>query len=140
MIFLDLLPSNARDAAVKFDTLEEMADAADQVLAEQPSDVGASLMPPSVLSTSSIACDRCLPSSIVDRTPQFSSVTPPDHLNALRQTPSRRTAAKETDLCYIHVKFGADAHKCADPSFCKMKNVTRPRPSSSASGNGKAGR
>ena len=35
-IFLDLLPANARDAAVKHDTLEGMADAADKVLAEAP--------------------------------------------------------------------------------------------------------
>ena len=36
VIFLDLLPANARDAAVKFDNLEQMAAAADQVLVEQP--------------------------------------------------------------------------------------------------------
>ena len=33
-IFIDLLPANARDAAVKHDVLEDMAEAADKVLAE----------------------------------------------------------------------------------------------------------
>ena len=36
-IFIDLLPANARDAAVKHDLLEDMAEAADKVLAEAPS-------------------------------------------------------------------------------------------------------
>ena len=35
-IFIDLLPANARDAAVKHDLLEDMAEAADKVLAEAP--------------------------------------------------------------------------------------------------------
>ena len=35
-IFIDLLPANARDAAVKHDVLEDMAEAADKVLAEAP--------------------------------------------------------------------------------------------------------
>ena len=33
-IFIDLLPANARDAAVKHESLEDMAEAADKVLAE----------------------------------------------------------------------------------------------------------
>ena len=35
-IFIDLLPANARDAAVKHELLEDMAEAADKVLAEAP--------------------------------------------------------------------------------------------------------
>ena len=35
-IFIDLLPADARNAAVKHDVLEDMAEAADKVLAEAP--------------------------------------------------------------------------------------------------------
>ena len=35
-IFIDLLPANARDAAVKHELLEDMVEAADKVLAEAP--------------------------------------------------------------------------------------------------------
>ena len=35
-IFIDLLPANAKDAAVKHERMEDMAEAADKVLAEAP--------------------------------------------------------------------------------------------------------
>ena len=51
-------------------------------------------------------------------------------------------------LCVIHSKWGKDAYSCADPSSCKLRMFTRPRPprpprKSSAgkpSGNGAAGK
>ena len=41
-IFIDLLPANARDAAVRHELLEDMAEAADKVLAEAPLTAGVS--------------------------------------------------------------------------------------------------
>ena len=55
VIFIDLLPANARDAAVKFSSLEDMATAADEVLAEEP--VPSSSMMAPLPEISHIACD-----------------------------------------------------------------------------------
>ena len=140
VIFLDLLPANARDAAVKFDNLEQMATAADKVLAEQPQG-SVSPVDISPLSVSAVASERRLQpsSSYADLRPApVTDLLPLEQVNALRQRPqSRRAYAKETDLCYIHARFGTDAYKCADLTVCKMKNVSRPRP---PPGNAKAGR
>ena len=141
VIFLDLLPANARDAAVKFNTLEEMADAADQVLAEQP-------LPPadSSLSANAISCDRYVPlyphhdARPLRPEPGTSTPSPlPEQVNVVRHPQSRRAYSRETELCYIHAKFGAEAYKCAAPGSCKMKDISRPRPPAAA-GNSKAGR
>ena len=115
-IFIDLLPPNARDAAVKHDLLEDMALAADKVLAEAPS-----------AST-------------------ISAVLPDDHsvsvLAQVRSTPqpsSRRTQAREASLCYVHARYGKNSFRCASPKTCKMRDVVV-KPEDLASGNAKAGR
>ena len=112
-IFLDLLPANARDAAVKHEVLEDMADAADKVLAEAPTTV----------SEISATCDE---------SPGVSRVFRPT--SAVKKT---------KDICFVHARYGQGAWKCSSPKTCKMKDViSKPSPntSSTASGNVNAGR
>ena len=94
-IFIDLLPTNARDAAVKHELLEDMAEAADKVLAEAPA----------VSSVSAIDC-------VVDGSTNLARV---------QQTPRK---SKDPSLCYIHNHYGREAYKCASPTTCRMKNIT----------------
>ena len=94
-IFIDLLPANARDAAVKHDSLEDMAEAADKVLAEAPA----------ALVVSSLDC----------------AMDGSTHPVQLAQV-SRKS--KDTSLCYIHNHYGRGAFKCASPRMCRMKDIT----------------
>ena len=91
-IFLDLLPDNARDAAVKHDVLEDMADAADKVLAEAPTSG----------TISAVACGGPEQHDIAGVSRQ---VIPPSN--------SRRSQAKDASLCYIHARYGKGSFKCA---------------------------
>ena len=118
-IFIDLLPANARDAAVKHVLLEDMADAADKVLAEAPS-----TMPTSV----NVICDGA-----------------PDWDTTLAQVSCpgpapqpRRSQPKDASLCFIHSRYGKGAFKCASPKTCKMKDAIS-KPDASL-GNANAGR
>ena len=118
-IFIDLLPANARDAAVKHDVLEDMAEAADKVLAEAPA------------------------------TALVTSVTCPLHLEedlnlaqVARSRPQPTSSSKKTpvkDLCYIHINYGRNDFNCASPKTCKMCDVIA-RPDAKAPGNANAGR
>ena len=112
-IFIDLLPANARDAAVKHDLLEDMAEAADKVLAEAP-----------LASTVSVVSSR-----------------EEDDL-ALAQLAKAPTSAKKKDpsLCYVHARYGRGAYRCYSPSTCQMKDVIVKPPSTSAPGKANAGR
>ena len=117
-IFIDLLPANARDAAVKHELLEDMAEAADKVLAEAPA-------APIVTAVS------CAAQSDGDLAlAQLARARP-------STTPSRKSPVK--DLCYIHKNYGRNAYKCASPDTCKMRNVVS-RSGALASGNANAGR
>ena len=110
-IFIDLLPANARDAAVKHDVLEDMAEAADKVLAEAPT----------TASVASVAQEEGLDLSQVSRTPLSST---------------KKGENKSPNLCFVHRNYGRNAFKCASPKTCSMKDViSRP-----ASGNANAGR
>ena len=92
-IFIDLLPANARDAAVKHEVLEDMAEAADKVLAEEPS--------ASVVSSIDGVCDGATGLSQVS-------------------TPRK---PKDPSLCYVHNRYGRTAYRCASPRTCRMKDV-----------------
>ena len=114
-IFLDLLPANARDAAVKYDRMEEMAEAADRVLAEAPA----------TSTVSHVSEDLDVSLSQVARSPA-----------------SQSTAKKFRDasLCYNHGRYGRGAFKCGSPKTCRMRDIISKPPQSPASGNAKAGR
>ena len=107
VVLLDLLPSNARDAALQHSTLDAMAAAADLIVAENQ--VAASL--PAVSAISSEA----------------SSDGPSQAL------PVAAAITSSPDLCPVHARYGRAAYRCANPASCRMKNVIRQRPSSSAS-------
>ena len=112
-IFIDLLPANARDAAVKYELLEDMAKAADKVLAEAPA------------------------------TPIVTAVTDFGDLSQVSRSQGsstpKRSPAKGTSLCYIHNRYGRGAYKCAAPRYCKMKDAIT-KPDNAASENSNAGR
>ena len=112
-IFIDLLPANARDAAVKHELLEDMADAADKVLAESPS------------------------------TPVISAAVAQEGAGLAlvgRHSPGQ-ASRKDPSLCYIHNHYGRSAYRCASPRTCSMKDViAKPPTTQPASGNAPAGR
>ena len=109
-IFIDLLPANARDAAVKHEKMEDMAEAADKVLAEAP--VASSV------------------TAIVD---EFNTSTGLAQVARATSTPRK---PKDNSLCYNHARYGKGAYRCASPKTCRMKDiVTKPATSSPASGN-----
>ena len=116
-IFIDLLPANARDAAVKHELLEDMADAADKVLAEAP------------------------PVSQVYEDPGVNAAgLAPIARSPTSQAQAQNTPRKSRDpsLCYNHARYGRGAYKCSSPATCRMRSiVAKPPP---ASGNAKAGR
>ena len=118
-IFIDLLPANARDAAVKHDALEDMAEAADKVMAESPV------------------------------TPVVSAAvwTSDDGVDLAQVGRSSAARPRDPTLCYIHQRYGKSAFKCAFPRTCRMRDaVTKSNASPananapSASGKAPAGR
>ena len=125
-IFIDLLPANARDAAVKHDSMEDMAKAADKVLAEAP--------PTTTMVTAAISCAL----SPCPRTPVDVARVTRDGPPSSPHTPSRKAQARDSSLCYIHVRYGKAAFKCATPSSCRMRDVLA-KPDTPASGNYNAG-
>ena len=114
VVLLDLLPANARDAALQHKMLDAMAATADLIVAENAVAAAA----PAVASVS--------------------AVDSADSVNAV-SSPS----SSPPDLCQVHAKYGKAAYKCANPSSCRMKNIIRQRPPSArpspAPGNAKAG-
>ena len=115
-IFIDLLPADARNAAVKHESLEDMAAAADKVLAEAPT------------SAASIIQDSDMALAQVSRASPSSSS-------------SRRPPPKDPSLCFVHRNYGKSAFKCASPKTCRMKDIiSRPDSARQASGNANAGR
>ena len=114
-IFIDLLPANARDAAVKHDALEDMAEAADKVLAEAPT-------------TSHLVNSVVLPGED-QALAQISRPRPP---------PAAQKKSK--DVCYVHRNYGRAAFHFASPRTCSMCDVISRPNSSQAQGNANAGR
>ena len=117
VILLDLLPANARDAALQHKSLDAMAAAADLIVAENA--VAANSL---TVSSAQVNDDDCAPGAVVA---------------------AAVSAATPSDLCVVHARFGKAAYKCASPATCKMKNFIRqrpaPRPATQAPGNSRAG-
>ena len=116
VVLLDLLPANARDAALQHSSLDAMAAAADLIVAENAVAAAA----PSI---SAVAADHDAIVSAVSAATSSSSAP--------------------SDLCPTHARYSRAAYRCTNPSICRMKNVIRQRPPSarpspSASGNSKA--
>ena len=118
VVLLDLLPPNARDAALQHSSLDDMAAAADLIVAEN----AVAAASPAI---SAVSDNAVLASSSVE------------HVAAVAST---------SGLCPTHARYGKAAYRCTDPAHCRMKNVIRqrpsvPKPSSSPSpqGNARAG-
>ena len=138
VVLLDLLPKNACDAALHFSSLDEMAAAADKVVAENAAEIDR----PAVNAVGGVLDGQLGASALSqedDEHPWIGAVG------------GRSSAAKgvrdqpSDNLCVIHSTWGRDAYRCSGPDYCLMKDQIRPKPpkpkqSSSASGNGKAGR
>ena len=117
-IFIDLLPANARDAAVKHEILEDMAEAADKVLAEAPA------------ASTAITAVSQEPSLDLARVSQASP-----------SSTSSSGNKNKNSLCFVHRNYGRNAFKCASPRTCSMRDVvSRPDTARPASGNANAGR
>ena len=129
-IFINLLPANAQDAAVKHEILEDMAEAADKVLAEAPATAIASLS----LSAVDIDCSG----RQVDDDFQVDPVHAQSSRVTVPRSSSRRSQSKDVSLCFIHSRYGKNAFKCASLKHCKMREVIS-KPDASP-GNANAGR
>ena len=147
VVFLDLLPPAARDAALQHTSLSVMAAAADKIVRE-----GSSAPPaaPSNLSVSAVAAAADDLHLHEDVSPAVSAIDrrPPRQGQRRRPDARRRSPRGPRFLCDNHSCWGRDTFRCADPATCHMKDLIKPRPSgpsppssSSArpSGNGRAG-
>ena len=116
VVLLDLLPANARDAALQHKSLDAMAAAADLIVAEN---------------------------AVAAASPAVSSVSLGDSDAAVVNAITNAVSPSPSDLCQVHAKYGKTAYRCASPATCRMKNIIRQRPpstrSSPAPGNSKAG-
>ena len=108
VIFIDLLPPNARDAAVKHELSDDMAEAADKVLAEAPTS-------PAI-------------TAVIDGDMSLSQVQ-------RGSTPSSGRKTRDTTLCYVHARYGKGAWRCSSPKTCRMREVISKPNNSPASGN-----
>ena len=138
VIFLDLLPAAAKDAALQHSTLADMAAAADKIVLEGSPAASAAPVSVSALSAaaSSLALDDIAAVSSARPRPQQSAAA-----RRGRPEDSRPPRALRF-LCSAHARWGRNAFRCADPSTCHMKDLIRPRqdPSSRPSpGNDRAG-
>ena len=134
IIFLDLLPAAAKDAALQHSALSAMAAAADKIVLEgSPTATSPSISEVNA-SVASVTLEEVAAVNVPDRRsrgnqPRDSSSRPP---RALRF------------LCSNHARWGHNAYRCSDPSTCHMKDLVRPRQlqdtSRPAQGNGRAGR
>ena len=111
-IFIDLLPVDARNAAVKYDNLEAMAEAADKILAEAPTSV-----------------------SVVSGREDDDELGVAQVGRSSTETPRR---GRDPTLCYVHARYGRKAYRCAAPRMCRMKDQVIKAPSTP--GNVNAGR
>ena len=133
VIFLDLLPPPAKDAALQHSSLSAMAAAADKIVLEgSPANTIRSVAEVSA-ATASLDLDGAA----------VAAVSTQD-----RRQPSRARDARPPRalrfLCSNHARWGRNAYRCSDPSSCHMKDLIRPRQVPDAprpaQGNGRAGR
>ena len=146
VVFLDLLPPAAKDAALQHSSLSAMAAAADKIVREGSPAAGASANAVSVSEIATAAASLALD--------DISAVSRPDRRPVPRGGDrDARPPRALRFLCSNHARWGKNAYRCSDPSTCHMKDLIRPRqgpgqssqrdhPSSSraAQGNGRAGR
>ena len=105
VVLLDLLPANARDAALQHSSLDAMAAAADLIVAENQ--VAATMPSVSGISLSDV------------------------DLDGVGQ--AQASVAAVADLCPVHARYGKAAYRCSAPASCRMKNIIRQRPATSSS-------
>ena len=137
VIFLDLLPPAAKDAALQHKSLAAMAAAADKIVLEGSPAAAAS--PVSVAAVASSMAAVALD--------DVGAVSRPRHPSSSRRRgdDGRQPRALKF-LCSAHARWGRNAFRCADPSSCHMKDLIRPRqvdappPLRSSPGNDRAGR
>ena len=132
IIFLDLLPPAAKDAALQHSSLASMASAADKIVLEG-SPANAPAVAEIAAATAALSVDDV--AAVSSRRQQQPSSRPRD----------ARPPRALRFLCSNHARWGRNSFRCADPSSCHMKDLIRPRqdPSTSArpaQGNGQAGR
>ena len=113
-IFIKLLPANSRDAAVKHEVLEDMADATDKAPASQ---LVTSVTWPADGDHALVQVSRAQPSA----------------------SSSEKRKSREA-LCFVHRNYGRAAFKCASPKTCSMRDVISRPDSPQVQGNANAGR
>ena len=136
VVFLDLLPPAARDAALQHTSLRAMAAAADKIVREGSS---APAVAPA-LTVSSVATSL----DTMTLEPEVAAVSRPrPAASSSQRRPRQRSPRQPKFLCSTHARWGKNSFRCADPSSCHMKDLIRPRqeglPPSRPSGNGRAG-
>ena len=133
LIFLDALPASARHAMAGIMDMDAMAKKAQEVLRLDPS--SASEAPSAV-----VAAVSCGPSRRPSCSPGRSAG--PQHSRERWRSPARRSDSPAPELCSLHFKYGAEAHKCLSPGVCKWDKITQRSGVSPVtfSGNAKAGR
>ena len=142
VVFLDLLPPAARDAALRHSTLSAMASAADKIVREG-SAAPATAPTPGISAVASQFEDLSFDgdvTAIADRRPPRPAAGGRQRSDQ-RQRSGPRSPRTPRFLCPNHLRWGRNAHRCTDPSSCHMKDLIKP-PSASAtrpSGNGRAG-
>ena len=126
---LDALPANARVAALQHTDLFDMARAAEAVVLENRAEAESSHLQ----ATSSVNALSLLDSDC-------DGVVPPPMAPTVAAVARPRHPQKKSDsLCANHARYGKETYKCQSPSTCRMRGVIKPRPETSASGNGPAG-
>ena len=139
VVFLDLLPPAARDAALQQTTLSAMAAAADKIVQEGSSAPASTPLQASAVSAVTAAMDDLSVDGEVAAVGQRRS----QPSSSSRQRSAPRSPRRPRFLCSSHARWGKNSFRCADPTSCHMKDLIRPRqdglPSSRQSGNGRAG-
>ena len=139
MVFLDLLPPAAKDAALQHSSLSAMAAAADKIVQEGSPAAGLAANVASVSEVATAAAALALDDiSAVARTDRRPS-------SSLGCEQDSRPPRALRFLSSNHARWGRNAYRCSDPSTCHMRDLIRPRhppvaPSQTVQGNGRAGR
>ena len=137
VVFLDLLPPAARDAALQQSSLPAMAAAADKIVREGSSVSQAAPALTSVAAIASSMDDLALDGDVAA-------------VSSRRFIPRRRADDRPRSprsrgprfLCANHVRWGKNTYQCTDPASCHMKDMLKTRPDAPprSSGNARAGR
>ena len=142
VVFLDLLPAAARDAALQHSTLSAMASAADRIVRE--GSASPAVAPSQAISSVSSQFEDLSfggdVAAVADRRPpRQASGAQRRPGQRQRQDTRQRSPRAPRFLCSNHLRWGKNAHRCADPSSCHMKDLIKPPSAARPSGNGQAG-